>query len=239
MTAFQWLLSSLTNKIDLEQPLCFYFSLFGNPMLLNKQVLVFRCFNTRPDLSPERAIIANYETVPCFCLLQSKDIGVQMHEELVKVTNELYTVSKRIILALLCLCLYLPVSSPFPLLLAACSSSILTSSLSYTKQTVKAGSRTLHPADMPYQQQTPHQQVVSFHSWGCKRRTFASFLQLWISPLVWRGERSCLWLSFKQTQQICAAEVHRACSRHVHTLPFLSHVRCHRLVTGLQLIIYW
>lgn len=25
-------------------------------------------------------------------LLQSKDIGVQMHEELVKVTNELYTV---------------------------------------------------------------------------------------------------------------------------------------------------
>lgn len=28
-----------------------------------------------------------------FSLLQSKDIGVQMHEELVKVTNELYTVS--------------------------------------------------------------------------------------------------------------------------------------------------
>lgn len=27
------------------------------------------------------------------CVLQSKDIGVQMHEELVKVTNELYTVS--------------------------------------------------------------------------------------------------------------------------------------------------
>lgn len=26
-------------------------------------------------------------------VLQSKDIGVQMHEELVKVTNELYTVS--------------------------------------------------------------------------------------------------------------------------------------------------
>ena len=25
--------------------------------------------------------------------LQSKDLGVQMHEELVKVTNELYTVS--------------------------------------------------------------------------------------------------------------------------------------------------
>lgn len=58
-------------------------------------------------------------------------------------------------MALLCLCPYLPVSSPFPLLLAACSSSILTPSLSYTKQTAKAGSRTLHPADMPYQQQTP------------------------------------------------------------------------------------
>lgn len=29
-----------------------------------------------------------------FLSLQSKDIGVQMHEELVKVTNELYTVSK-------------------------------------------------------------------------------------------------------------------------------------------------
>lgn len=28
-----------------------------------------------------------------FFFLQSKDIGVQMHEELVKVTNELYTVS--------------------------------------------------------------------------------------------------------------------------------------------------
>ena len=28
-----------------------------------------------------------------FCPLQSKDLGVQMHEELVKVTNELYTVS--------------------------------------------------------------------------------------------------------------------------------------------------
>lgn len=32
----------------------------------------------------------------CLLLLgfQSKDIGIQMHEELVKVTNELYTVSK-------------------------------------------------------------------------------------------------------------------------------------------------
>lgn len=80
----------------------FLFFPFGNAVLLNNQVLVFRCFNTRPDLSPERAIIANYETVPCSCLLQSKDIGVQMHEELVKVTNELYTVSKRIIL--LCPC---------------------------------------------------------------------------------------------------------------------------------------
>ncbi len=33
---------------------------------------------------------------PLFFLLavfQSKDIGIQMHEELVKVTNELYTVS--------------------------------------------------------------------------------------------------------------------------------------------------
>lgn len=27
------------------------------------------------------------------CVLQSKEIGIQMHEELVKVTNELYTVS--------------------------------------------------------------------------------------------------------------------------------------------------
>lgn len=33
------------------------------------------------------------EILACFSLLQSKDIGVQMHEELVKVTNELYTVS--------------------------------------------------------------------------------------------------------------------------------------------------
>lgn len=29
---------------------------------------------------------------PCF-VFQSKEIGIQMHEELVKVTNELYTVS--------------------------------------------------------------------------------------------------------------------------------------------------
>ncbi len=29
----------------------------------------------------------------CVCVLQSKEIGIQMHEELVKVTNELYTVS--------------------------------------------------------------------------------------------------------------------------------------------------
>lgn len=33
-----------------------------------------------------------------FSPLQSKDIGVQMHEELVKVTNELYTVSSTHIL---------------------------------------------------------------------------------------------------------------------------------------------
>lgn len=32
------------------------------------------------------------------CRFQSKDIGIQMHEELVKVTNELYTVSNRLCL---------------------------------------------------------------------------------------------------------------------------------------------
>lgn len=50
------------------------------------------------------------ETITCFSLLQSKDIGVQMHEELVKVTNELYTVSERNIIALSCLpvCLFTP-----------------------------------------------------------------------------------------------------------------------------------
>lgn len=39
-------------------------------------------------------IVVTHGTITCFSLLQSKDIGVQMHEELVKVTNELYTVSK-------------------------------------------------------------------------------------------------------------------------------------------------
>ena len=29
----------------------------------------------------------------CFSVFQSKEIGLQMHEELLKVTNELYTVS--------------------------------------------------------------------------------------------------------------------------------------------------
>lgn len=40
--------------------------------------------------------VINFSLLACFfffSLFQSKDIGVQMHEELVKVTNELYTVS--------------------------------------------------------------------------------------------------------------------------------------------------
>lgn len=37
-----------------------------------------------------KLLVACFTPLPLF---QSKDIGVQMHEELVKVTNELYTVS--------------------------------------------------------------------------------------------------------------------------------------------------
>lgn len=62
----------------------------------------------------------------CVCVLQSKDIGVQMHEELVKVTNELYTVSPTTSLALSCCASFL---------LATFSSSLLTSS--FEKQKVK------------------------------------------------------------------------------------------------------
>lgn len=64
------------------------------------------------------AVMVPHKTIPCFSLLQSKDIGVQMHEELVKVTNELYTVSKRNIISLSSqtfLCLHLPACLLFSL----------------------------------------------------------------------------------------------------------------------------
>lgn len=140
------------------------------------------------------------EAITCFSLLQSKDIGVQMHEELVKVTNELYTVSERNIIALSCL--YQSACLPvYPL----CSLPLARQSWAQAffrpeHVTCEAASRTLHPADMPYQRCTLIQ-VVPSYSWGCERRKFAFFLPLWISPSVWRGERSCPWLSFKRTQQ--------------------------------------
>lgn len=37
-------------------------------------------------------------------VFQSKEIGLQMHEELLKVTNELYTVSNELILPMSSLC---------------------------------------------------------------------------------------------------------------------------------------
>lgn len=57
-----------------------------------------------PDCSPAVGVLIP-ALIFCLsmCVLQSKDIGVQMHEELVKVTNELYTVSPRSSLTLWCL----------------------------------------------------------------------------------------------------------------------------------------
>lgn len=51
----------------------------------------------RPQLKGQTLFVVS----PLFYLLtvfQSKDIGIQMHEELVKVTNELYTVSNTLCL---------------------------------------------------------------------------------------------------------------------------------------------
>lgn len=219
MTAFQWLLSSLTNKIDLEAAFMFLFFPFGNAMFLKSwslDVLIpaLICPLNEPLLPTMRPspvfVSCRVKTSGCRCTRSWWKSPMSS----TRWVKESSFYGPFMSLSISAWFFTFPPS-------VSCSSSILTSSLSYTKQTVKAGSRTLRPADMPYQQQHPPANRLFLSTpWGCKRRTFASFLP--ISPSVWRGERSCLWLSFKQTQQLCAAEVHCACSRHVHTLPFCA-----------------
>lgn len=134
----------------------------------------------------------------CMCVLQSKDIGVQMHEELVKVTNELYTVSRRTSSP----ALWCQVSLvPFPL--AAVSSSLPTSI--YGKQ--KKSKRPVGDCRCALSAATPHrclgQQVVSLHFWGGGRKNICILPSSCerAARSVWRGERSCLQRSFQRTQQ--------------------------------------
>ena len=54
-------------------------------------------------LSEMHVVSVRVSTLLLF-VLQSKEIGLQMHEELLKVTNELYTVSNELILPMPSLC---------------------------------------------------------------------------------------------------------------------------------------
>lgn len=140
-------------------------------------------------------------------------------------------------MSLLCLCPYRPVSSPFPLLLAACSSSILTSSLSYTKQTVKAGSRTLHQADMPYQQAPPPQPTGCFFPLLRLQKENICILPPTVNfPISLKG-RAFSPLAELQADSATLCCRGAPCLQPTCTLfLFVPHVMCHRLVTGLQLM---
>ncbi len=110
-------------------------------------------------LSYDCAIAVAYETVTCFSLSQSKDIGVQMHEELVKVTNELYTVSKNKYHCPFMLNLSLPTPACLFCLSLRVSCLWLVNpepELFFRPEplTCEAAGLTLHTADMPYQQCT-------------------------------------------------------------------------------------
>lgn len=98
---------------------------------------------------------------------QSKDIGVQMHEELVKVTNELYTVSYSVpaffhsVVVSCCLFFF---SRHW--LVVACQSYNKAAIFSLKPATCEAAALTLHTADMPHQPTAYKDDILSF-CWGC------------------------------------------------------------------------
>lgn len=114
-----------------------------------------------------------------FFSLQSKDIGVQMHEELVKVTNELYTVSYSVC-ALLCFLLWLLMLHNFSLLINCPE----TAHGRYVLST--------------------EQRFNFFLCWGAKRTTFDIFLYC-----DFLHQLTCpAWLSFKLTLQSAPRDAH-------------------------------
>lgn len=78
-------MSALTDSLRIEIKLPHSFQ--GFHAMIRTVVFLFIFMHTACYFSTKSAAAS------VFLSLQSKDIGVQMHEELVKVTNELYTVS--------------------------------------------------------------------------------------------------------------------------------------------------